>query len=281
MGDAARLIMLGDADVMVAGGAEAAVNPLGIAGFCASRALSTAFNDEPGAGLAGPGTSDRDGFVMGEGSAVVVLEEYEHAAAPFEKLVEELQPRRLQVNFLYQNAFVQPARLPDLELTPVETGSPGALFEWMAAAIEDAGGTTLSIEYNADLFDAATIDGVLASYEHLLAAVASADGPRNSRDPVAAGRARRAGRRVARRTTPPAGRQRAVDRALPRPGTARRVYAYPPRRRAASAGRRLATRACGRRGRNLRGRAPGKPLPNRRLGPSAARRQPGMARSHQ
>jgi 3-oxoacyl-[acyl-carrier-protein] synthase II len=78
IGDAARLITLGDADVMVAGGAEAAVCELGIAGFCASRALSTAFNDEP-ARASRPWDKDRDGFVMGEGAAVVVLEEYEHA----------------------------------------------------------------------------------------------------------------------------------------------------------------------------------------------------------
>ncbi|MBV9250965.1 MAG: beta-ketoacyl-ACP synthase II, partial [Acetobacteraceae bacterium] len=78
IGDAARLIMLGDADVMVAGGAEAAVCELGIAGFCASRALSTGFNDRP-AEASRPWDKDRDGFVMGEGAGVVVLEEYEHA----------------------------------------------------------------------------------------------------------------------------------------------------------------------------------------------------------
>jgi len=80
IGDAARLIMWGDADVMVAGGAEGAVNELGIAGFCASRALSTAFNDRPPA-ASRPWDRDRDGFVMGEGAGVVVLEELEHAKA--------------------------------------------------------------------------------------------------------------------------------------------------------------------------------------------------------
>jgi 3-oxoacyl-[acyl-carrier-protein] synthase II len=78
IGDAARLIMYGDADVMVAGGAESAVNMLGIAGFCASKALSTKFNDTPPK-ASRPWDKDRDGFVMGEGAGVVVLEEYEHA----------------------------------------------------------------------------------------------------------------------------------------------------------------------------------------------------------
>ena len=80
IGDAARLIMLDDADVMIAGGAEAAVCRLGIAGFSASRALSTNFNDTPERGSR-PWDEDRDGFVMGEGAGVLVLEELEHAKA--------------------------------------------------------------------------------------------------------------------------------------------------------------------------------------------------------
>ena len=89
IGDASRLIMLGDADVMVAGGAEAAVNELGMFGFCASRALSTAFNDRPAA-ASRPWDRDRDGFVMGEGSGVVVLEELEHAKARGAKIYGEV-----------------------------------------------------------------------------------------------------------------------------------------------------------------------------------------------
>jgi 3-oxoacyl-[acyl-carrier-protein] synthase II len=89
LGDAARLIMWGDADVMVAGGAEAAVCELGIAGFCASRALSTGFNDRP-AKASRPWDRDRDGFVMGEGAGVLILEEYEHARQRGAKIYAEV-----------------------------------------------------------------------------------------------------------------------------------------------------------------------------------------------
>jgi 3-oxoacyl-[acyl-carrier-protein] synthase II len=89
LGDAARLIALNDADVMVAGGSEAAVSEIGMAGFAASRALSTAFNDNPAAGSR-PWDKDRDGFVMGEGAGVLVLEEYEHAKARGAKIYAEV-----------------------------------------------------------------------------------------------------------------------------------------------------------------------------------------------
>jgi 3-oxoacyl-[acyl-carrier-protein] synthase II len=78
IGDAARMIAMDDADVMLAGGAEAAICPIGIAGFAQARALSTNFNDTPER-ASRPYDQDRDGFVMGEGAGVVVLEEYEHA----------------------------------------------------------------------------------------------------------------------------------------------------------------------------------------------------------
>src|SRR3954462_1871458 len=89
IGDAARMIKDDDADIMLAGGAEATICPIGIAGFAQARALSTAFNDQPEK-ASRPYDKDRDGFVMGEGAGVVVLEEYEHAKRRGAKIYAEV-----------------------------------------------------------------------------------------------------------------------------------------------------------------------------------------------
>ena len=89
IGDAARLIQWGDADVMVAGGAESAICPIGYAGFCATKALTTHFNDNPKA-ASRPYDRDRDGFLMGEGAGVLILEEFERAKARGAKIYGEI-----------------------------------------------------------------------------------------------------------------------------------------------------------------------------------------------
>lgn len=89
IGDGARLIKYGDADVMVVGGAEAAITPIGIGGFAASRTLSTGFNDTPEK-ASRPWDKGRDGFVMGEGAGILVLEEYEHAKKRGAKIYAEI-----------------------------------------------------------------------------------------------------------------------------------------------------------------------------------------------
>jgi 3-oxoacyl-[acyl-carrier-protein] synthase II len=89
IGDASRLVAYGDADVIIAGGTEAAVSRMGIAGFCSCRALSTKYNDAP-ENACRPWDKDRDGFVMGDGAGIVVLEEYEHAKKRGAKIYAEL-----------------------------------------------------------------------------------------------------------------------------------------------------------------------------------------------
>ena len=131
LGDAARLISLGDADVMVAGGAEAAVGEIGMAGFCAARALSTSFNDTPAA-ASRPWDEARDGFVMGEGAGVVVLEELEHAKARGAKIYGEVIGYGMSGDAYHITA-------------PAE-GHDGA-FRAMKAALASAGVTPDQIQY--------------------------------------------------------------------------------------------------------------------------------------
>ncbi|CAN7312988.1 beta-ketoacyl-ACP synthase II [Phenylobacterium sp. LjRoot219] len=131
IGDAARIIKYGDADVMVAGGAESAVVPVGIAGFIACRALSTAFNDEPQK-ASRPYDKDRDGFVMGEGAGVLVLEEYEHAKARGAKIYAEVVGYGMAGDAYHITA-------------PAEDGDGG--YRAMRAAIKDAGIQASDIDY--------------------------------------------------------------------------------------------------------------------------------------
>jgi 3-oxoacyl-[acyl-carrier-protein] synthase II len=131
IGDAARLIKLGDADVMVAGGAEAPVCTLGIGGFCASRALSTDFNDTPEK-ASRPWDKDRDGFVMGEGAGVLVLEELGHARARGAKIYGEVVGYGLSGDAHH--------------ITAPADGHDGA-FRAMRAAFKDGGLTPADVQY--------------------------------------------------------------------------------------------------------------------------------------
>jgi 3-oxoacyl-[acyl-carrier-protein] synthase II len=131
VGDAARLIKYGDADVMLAGGAEAAICPVGIAGFIACRAMSTGFNDHPEK-ASRPYDQDRDGFVMGEGAGVLVLEELEHAKARGAKIYAEVLGYGLAGDAYHITA-------------PAEDGDGG--FRAMTAAIRDAGIAAADIDY--------------------------------------------------------------------------------------------------------------------------------------
>ena len=131
IGDAARLIALGDAEVMVAGGAESAINRIGIAGFSACKALSTGFNDRP-LQASRPYDKDRDGFVMGDGAGCVILESEEHAKARGARIYAEVAGYGLSGDAYHITA-------------PQESGD-GA-YRAMAAAIKRAGLSPADIDY--------------------------------------------------------------------------------------------------------------------------------------
>lgn len=131
LGDAARMIMLDDADVMLAGGAEAAICRIGVAGFCAVRALATKFNDTPEK-ASRPFDKDRDGFVMGEGAGIVILEEYEHAKKRGAKIYGELIGYGMSGDAFHMTA-------------PAEDGNGG--YRAMQSALRRAGLAPDAIDY--------------------------------------------------------------------------------------------------------------------------------------
>lgn len=131
IGDAARMVMLGDAEVMVAGGAEGTVDRLGLAGFAAARALSTSYNDRPSE-ASRPWDKDRDGFVMGEGAGIIVIEEYEHAKARGAKIYGEIIGYGMSGDAHHVTA-------------PAADGSGG--YRAMRAALKSAGITPESVDY--------------------------------------------------------------------------------------------------------------------------------------
>jgi 3-oxoacyl-[acyl-carrier-protein] synthase II len=131
IGDAARMVALDDADVMIAGGAEAAVCRIGMAGFAAARALSTSYNDSPEQGSR-PWDKGRDGFVMGEGAGIVVLEELDHARARGATIYAEVKGYGMSGDAHHITA-------------PAEDGDGG--FRAMQAALKRAGLTPDMIDY--------------------------------------------------------------------------------------------------------------------------------------
>jgi 3-oxoacyl-[acyl-carrier-protein] synthase II len=153
IGDAARLIALDDADVMVAGGAESAISRLGIAGFNACRALSTGFNDNP-TKASRPYDKDRDGFVMGEGAGVVILEELEHAKARGAKIYGEVRGYGLSGDAYHITA-------------PSEDGDGG--YRAMQMALKRAGMAASDIDYINAHGTSTMADGIeLGAVERLL-----------------------------------------------------------------------------------------------------------------
>ena len=131
IGDASRIIRYGDADVMIAGGAEAACCRIGMAGFAAARALSTNFNDDPKSSSR-PWDQDRDGFIMGEGAGVVVLEEKEHAISRGAKIYAEIKGYGMSGDAHHITA-------------PAENGDGG--YRAMLSAINDAGINSSDLDY--------------------------------------------------------------------------------------------------------------------------------------
>ena len=153
IGDAARLIALDDADVMVAGGAESAVCRLGIAGFNACRALSTGFNDNP-TRASRPYDKDRDGFVMGEGAGIVMLEELEHAKARGAKIYGEVKGYGLSGDAYHITA-------------PSEDGDGG--YRAMQMALKRAGMAAADLDYINAHGTSTMADGIeLGAVERLL-----------------------------------------------------------------------------------------------------------------